>query len=84
LIPPKGYLERLRAICEKYEILLIFDEVITGFWRVGSSFATEYCGVVPDIVMAAKGITNGRMPMGAVFVKEGIYDAFMNAPENAI
>jgi beta-alanine--pyruvate transaminase len=84
LIPPKGYLERLRAICDKYGILLIFDEVITGFRRVGSSLATEYFGVVPDIVTAAKGITNGTVPMGAVFVKEGIYDAFMNAPENAI
>ncbi|MEG4971612.1 aspartate aminotransferase family protein [Microcoleus sp. K4-B3] len=84
LIPPKGYLERLRAICDKYGILLIFDEVITGFGRLGSSFATEYFGVVPDIVTAAKGITNGTVPMGAVFVKKGIYDAFMNAPENAI
>ncbi|MEG4988927.1 aspartate aminotransferase family protein [Microcoleus sp. BR0-C5] len=84
LIPPKGYLERLRAICDKYGILLIFDEVITGFGRLGSSFATEYFGVLPDIVTAAKGITNGTVPMGAVFVKEGIYDAFMNAPENAI
>ncbi len=84
LIPPKGYLERLRSICDKYGILLIFDEVITGFGRLGSSFATEYFGVVPDIVTAAKGITNGTVPMGAVFVKEGIYDAFMNAPENAI
>ena len=83
MIPPKGYLERLRAICDKYGILLIFDEVITGFGRVGSSFATEYFAVVPDIVTAAKGITNGTVPMGAVFVKEGIYDAFMNAPENA-
>ena len=84
LIPPKGYLERLRAICDKYGILLIFDEVITGFGRLGASFATEYFGVVPDIVTVAKGITNGTVPMGAVFVKEGIYDAFMNAPENAI
>jgi beta-alanine--pyruvate transaminase len=84
LIPPKGYLERLREICDKYGILLIFDEVITGFGRLGASFATEYFGVVPDIVTAAKGITNGTVPMGAVFVKEGIYDAFMNAPENAI
>lgn len=84
LIPPKGYLERLRAICDKYGILLIFDEVITGFGRLGASFATEYFGVVPDIVAAAKGITNGTVPMGAVFVKQGIYDAFMNAPENAI
>ena len=84
LIPPKGYLERLRAICDKYGILLVFDEVIPGFGRVGSSFATEYFAVVPDIVTAAKGITNCTVPMGAVFVKEGIYDAFMTAPENAI
>ncbi len=84
LIPSKGYLERLRAICDKYGIMLIFDEVIIGFGRVGSSFATEYFGVVPDMVTAAKGITSGTVPMGAVFVKEGIYDAFMNAPENAI
>ena len=84
LIPPKGYLERLRAICDKYGILLIFDEVITGFGRLGSSFATEYFGVIPDIVTVAKGITNGTVPMGAVFVKEGIYDTFMNAPENTI
>jgi beta-alanine--pyruvate transaminase len=83
-IPQKGYLELLGAIYDKYGILLIFDEVITGVGRVGSSFATEYFGVVPDIVTAAKGITNGTVPMGAVFVKEGIYDAFMNAPENAI
>ena len=84
LIPPKGYLEKLRAICDKYGILLIFDEVITGFGRLGSSFATEYFGVIPDIVATAKGITNGTVPMGAVFVKEGIYDTFMNAPENTI
>lgn len=64
LIPPQGYLERLREICDKYGILLIFDEVITGFGRLGSSFATEYFGVVPDIVTAAKGITNGTVPMG--------------------
>ncbi len=64
LIPPKGYLEWLRAICGQYGILLIFDEVITGFGRVGSSLATEYFGVVPDIVTVAKGITNGTVPMG--------------------
>ncbi|MDF0551514.1 aspartate aminotransferase family protein [Kamptonema sp. UHCC 0994] len=84
LIPPKGYLERLRAICDKYGILLIFDEVITGFGRLGASFATEYFGVKPDLVCTAKGITNGTIPMGAVFVRPGIYDAFMDAPENAI
>ncbi|HEY9640884.1 MAG TPA: aspartate aminotransferase family protein [Coleofasciculaceae cyanobacterium] len=85
LIPPKGYLERLRQICDKYGILLIFDEVITGFGRLGSSFATDYFGVIPDMVVVAKGITNGTVPMGAVFVRQGIYDAFMSgAAENAI
>lgn len=84
LIPPQGYLERLRAICDKYGILLIFDEVITGFGRLGAGFATDYFGVKPDIITVAKGITNGTIPMGAVFVREGIYEAFMNAPDNAI
>lgn len=84
LIPPKGYLEQLRAICDKYGILLIFDEVITGFGRLGASFATEYFGVKPDMITVAKGITNGTVPMGAVFVREGIYEAFMDAPDNAI
>jgi beta-alanine--pyruvate transaminase len=84
LVPPKGYLQRLRQICDKHGILLIFDEVITGFGRLGASFATEYFGVVPDMITTAKGITNGTVPMGAVFVRKGIYDAFMNAPENTI
>lgn len=84
LIPPKGYLERLRAICDKHGILLIFDEVITGFGRLGKSFATEYFGVVPDMITVAKGLTNGSVPMGAVFVRKGIYDAFMDAPDNSI
>ncbi|HAA27061.1 MAG TPA: aspartate aminotransferase family protein [Cyanobacteria bacterium UBA8553] len=85
LIPPVGYLERLRAICDKYGILLIFDEVITGFGRLGASFATEYFGVMPDMVTVAKGITNGTVPMGAVLTRQGIYDAFMEASaENAI
>ena len=85
LIPPVGYLEKLRAICDKYGILLIFDEVITGFGRLGTSFATEYFSVMPDIVTVAKGITNATVPMGAVFVRKGIYDAFMEASaENAI
>jgi len=84
LIPPVGYLERLRAICDKYGILLIFDEVITGFGRLGKSFATEYFGVTPDMVTVAKGITSGTVPMGAVFTRQGIYDAFMNAPESSI
>ncbi len=84
LIPPQGYLERLRAICDKYGILLIFDEVITGFGRLGTGFATEYFGVIPDLIAVAKGLTNGTIPMGAVFARQGIYDAFMNAPDNAI
>ena len=84
LIPPKGYLEKLRAICDKHGILLIFDEVITGFGRLGAPFAVDYFGVVPDMVTAAKGITNGVIPMGAVFVKKEIYDAFMNGPEHMI
>lgn len=84
LIPPQGYLQRLREICDKYGILLIFDEVITGFGRLGAPFATHYFGVMPDIITVAKGITNGSVPMGAVFVRQGIYDAFMNAPDNAI
>jgi beta-alanine--pyruvate transaminase len=84
LIPPQGYLERLRAICDKHGILLIFDEVITGFGRLGSSFAAEHFGVVPDMITVAKGITNGTVPMGAVFVRQEIYEAFMHGPEQAI
>jgi len=84
LIPPKGYLEKLRAICDKHGILLIFDEVITGFGRLGASFAAEYFGVKPDLITVAKGITNGTVPMGAVFARQGIYDAFMQGPEGAI
>jgi beta-alanine--pyruvate transaminase len=84
LIPPKGYLKRLREICDKHGILLIFDEVITGFGRLGASFATEYFGVKPDMITCAKGLTNGSIPMGAVICRKGIYDAFMDAPENTI
>ncbi|MGN6775949.1 aspartate aminotransferase family protein [Rhizobium sp.] len=84
VLPPKGYLERLRAIADKYGILLIFDEVITGFGRLGTPFATEYFGVVPDLVTTAKGITNGTIPMGAVFASRKIYDGLMVGPENQI
>jgi len=84
LVPPQGYLQRLRKICDQYGILLIFDEVITGFGRLGASFATEYFGVMPDMMIVAKGITNGTVPMGAVFVRPNIYDAFMGGAENAI
>ncbi len=84
LIPPKGYLQKLRAICDKHGILLIFDEVITGFGRLGTPFAADYFGVTPDIITTAKGVTNGVIPMGAVFVKGKIHDAFMTGPEHLI
>lgn len=85
IIPPKGYLQKLRSICDKYGILLIFDEVITGFGRLGTAFAADYFGVVPDIICCAKGLTNAAVPMGAVIVRQSIHDAFMQAaPENAI
>jgi len=84
LVPPLGYLERLRAICDRFGILLIFDEVITGFGRLGSSFAAEHFGVLPDMVTLAKGLTNATIPMGAVGVREGIYQAFMSGPAEGI
>ena len=84
LIPPKGYLQRLREICDKHGILLIFDEVITGFGRLGSPFAATHFGVTPDLMTVAKGITNGCVPMGAVFAKQAIHDVFMNGPEHVI
>jgi beta-alanine--pyruvate transaminase len=84
LLPPKGYLERLRAICDKHGILLIFDEVITGFGRTGQPFAAQTFGVTPDMITCAKGITNGAVPMGAVICKQGLYDAFMQGPEHLI
>ena len=84
LIPPNGYLERLREICTKHGILLIFDEVITGFGRLGASFAAHYFGVVPDMMTVAKGITNAAVPMGAVFVRGGIYETVVNATEQGI
>jgi beta-alanine--pyruvate transaminase len=84
LVPPKGYLERLRAITKKHGIVLIFDEVITGYGRLGAPFAVDYFGVVPDIVASAKGVTNAVLPMGAVYVQKNIHDAFMTGPETAI
>jgi len=84
LMPPKGYLEKLREICTKHGILLIFDEVITGFGRLGSSFAAEHFGVMPDLITTAKGLTNGVIPMGAVLATSAIHDAFMSGPEEAI
>jgi len=84
LPPPKGYLKRLRAICDKYGILLILDEVITGFGRLGYAFAAERYGIVPDMITFAKGVTSGTVPMGGVVVRKGIYDAFMQGPEHVI
>ncbi len=84
ILPPEGYLKRIREICTRHGIVLIFDEVITGFGRVGKAFAAQRFGVTPDIITAAKGITNGCVPMGAVFVSEDIFDAFTHGPDNAI
>ncbi|MDE3739271.1 beta-alanine--pyruvate transaminase [Metapseudomonas resinovorans] len=84
ILPPVGYLQRLREITRKHGILLIFDEVITGFGRIGEAFAAQRWGVTPDIITCAKGLTNGAIPMGAVFVAEAIYQAFMQGPESAI
>jgi beta-alanine--pyruvate transaminase len=84
LPPPKGYLERLRALCDKHGLLLIYDEVITGFGRLGAPFASQYFGVKPDIYTTAKGITNAAVPMGAVFARRDIHDALMGGPENII
>jgi beta-alanine--pyruvate transaminase len=79
LVPPVGYLERLRSICDQHGILLIFDEVITGFGRTGSAFGAQTFGVLPDMMTVAKGITNGAVPMGAVGVRREIYDTVVNA-----
>ena len=84
LPPPKGYLQRLRAICDKHGILLIFDEVITGFGRLGYAFAAERYGVIPDMITFAKGVTSGTVPMGGVIARKGIYDAFMRGPEHVV
>lgn len=85
LVPPKGYLERLREICDEHGILLVFDEVITGFGRTGSAFASQEFGVTPDLMTMAKALTNGAQPMGAVAVKDGIYETITGAaPDNAI
>jgi beta-alanine--pyruvate transaminase len=81
---PKGYLPRLRAICDKYGILLIFDEVITGFGRLGYAFAAERYGVIPDMITFAKGVTSGTVPMAGAIVRAPIHDAFMKGPEHAI
>jgi beta-alanine--pyruvate transaminase len=84
LVPPKGYLERLRKICDANGILLIFDEVITGYGRLGKAFASEYFGVTPDLMTTAKGLTNAAIPMGAVFVKREVHDAIVQGPEHIV
>ncbi len=84
LMPPKGYLEKLREITRKHGILLIFDEVITGFGRLGSAFAAQHFDVLPDMMTTAKGLTNGVIPMGAVLTTAAVHDAFMNGPEHMI
>ncbi|SEM86160.1 beta-alanine--pyruvate transaminase [Gemmobacter aquatilis] len=84
LMPPKGYLEKLRAITKKHGILLIFDEVITGFGRLGSAFASQHFDVLPDMMTTAKGLTNGVIPMGAVLTTGEVHDAFMQGPEHMI
>jgi beta-alanine--pyruvate transaminase len=81
LLPPRGYLKRLREICDRHGILLIFDEVICGFGRTGSAFAAQEFGVTPDIITLAKGLTNGCVPMGAVLVSKAVYEAFMQGPD---
>jgi beta-alanine--pyruvate transaminase len=84
VLPPEGYLKRLREICDKHGILLIFDEVITGFGRIGNAFAAQRFDVMPDMMTTAKGLTNGTVPMGAVFIADKIQDAFMHGPEHVI
>jgi len=84
LVPPRGYLERLRAICDQHGILLIFDEVITAFGRLTTGFGADYFGVHPDIVTTAKGLTNGAVPMGAVLVRDHVHDALMQGPPESI
>jgi beta-alanine--pyruvate transaminase len=84
IVPPQGYLERLRAICDKHGILLIFDEVITGFGRLGAPFGAQRLGVTPDVITFAKAVTNGVVPMGGVIVRDEIHDAFMTGPDYAV
>ena len=84
IVPPRGYLERLREICTRHGILLIFDEVITGFGRLGARFAAQRLGVTPDIIVFAKAVTNGVIPMGGAIVQQGIYDSLMRGPEKTI
>ncbi|MCA4965583.1 aminotransferase class III-fold pyridoxal phosphate-dependent enzyme [Pseudomonas sp. Y24-6] len=82
--PPLGYLQKLREICDRHGVLLIFDEVISGFGRLGESFGAQVFGVTPDLMTLAKGLTNGAVPMGGVLVSGAVYDAFMQGPDQAI
>jgi beta-alanine--pyruvate transaminase len=84
LVPPKGYFERLREICTRHGILLVFDEVICGFGRLGKPFAAQHFGVLPDLITFAKGITSGAAPLGGVLVRDAVYDAFMHAPGGGV
>ena len=84
IVPPQGYLKKLRELCTAHDILLIFDEVITAFGRIGSAFAAQEFEVLPDIITTAKALTSGVIPMGAVFVSNEIHETFMKGPENAI
>jgi beta-alanine--pyruvate transaminase len=84
VLPAEGYLKRIREICDKHAILLVFDEVITGFGRVGKAFAAQRFGVTPDLITAAKGLTNGSVPMGCVLIADSVHQVFMNGPEQAI
>jgi beta-alanine--pyruvate transaminase len=84
LPPPKGYLQKLRAICDRHGVLLIFDEVITGFGRLGHAFAAERYGVTPDMIVFAKGVTSGAVPMAGVIVRDGLYETFMRGPEHVV
>ncbi len=84
LVPPRGYLEKIRSICDAHGILLIFDEVITGFGRLGDPFAADYFGIVPDMMTLAKGLTNATVPMSAIAARAPVYEAFMQGPPNMI
>jgi len=84
IVPPVGYLQKLRELCTKHGILLVFDEVITGFGRMGAAFGAERFGVVPDMITFAKGVNNGVVPLGGVIVRKEIYEAFMTGPEHSV
>src|SRR5205807_1571350 len=81
LIPPRGYLQRLREICDRHGILLIFDEVVTGFGRLGAPFAAQALGVGPDLITCAKGMTSGTVPMGGVLISDRVHDGLSQGPE---